>query len=51
MGTVLMHSVVSFDGGGTGGGQFDHPGTGGGFKISSASARYVRPMRKGIDTI
>jgi hypothetical protein len=34
------------DGGG-GGEQFDHSGTGGGFKISSASAQYVRPMWKG----
>ena len=38
------------DGGG-GGEQFDHSGTGSGFKISSASAQYVRPMWKGIGTI
>jgi dihydrofolate reductase len=34
-----------------GGEQFDHSGTGGGFKISSASVQYVRPMWKGIGTI
>ncbi|MGH3297418.1 MAG: dihydrofolate reductase family protein [Trebonia sp.] len=38
------------DGGG-GGEQFDHSGTGSGFKISSASAQYVRPMWQGIGTI
>ena len=34
-----------------GGEQFDHSGTGSGFKISSVSAQYVRPMWKGIGTI
>jgi dihydrofolate reductase len=38
------------DGGG-GGEQFDHSGTGSGFRISSASAQYVLPMWKGIGTI
>jgi dihydrofolate reductase len=37
---------------GSGGGeQSGHSGTSSGFKISSASARYVRPMWKGIGTI
>jgi len=37
--------------GGEGSEQFDHSRTGSGFKISSASAQYVRPMWKGIGTI
>ena len=38
------------DGGG-GGEQFEHSGAGSGFKVSSASARYVRPMWQGIAVI
>jgi dihydrofolate reductase len=34
-----------------GGERFDHSGTGGGFKVSSASAQYVRPMWEAIGTI
>ena len=34
-----------------GGEQFDHSGAGSGFKVSSASARYVRPMWEAIGTI
>jgi dihydrofolate reductase len=37
--------------GGAGGERFDHSGTGSGFKVSRASAQYVRPMWQGIGTI
>ena len=65
MGTVFMHNVVSVDGfiadvndgvGPLHDWYFDGDtpiieGPGGGFKISSTSAQYVRPMWKGIGTI
>ena len=39
------------DGGGGSGWQFDHSRTGSSFKVSSASAQYVRSMWQGIGTI